>query len=84
VSGDAARSAGIHYLQNTTLDLTTAIGKTWRIHGSPGAPVYSQGAFQYDTDAEARGSSVRRLFFFSLTGILQEYTPACRPTSRSC
>ncbi|KAG6874315.1 hypothetical protein C0995_001540 [Termitomyces sp. Mi166 len=50
-----ARDANVHYLQHESLAITTSEGKVWSIYGSPSAPRYARGAFQYDSEEEARG-----------------------------
>ncbi|EIW60425.1 Metallo-dependent phosphatase [Trametes versicolor FP-101664 SS1] len=48
------RKAGMHYLEHNTATYTAKSGKTYTIYGSPAAPFYSIGAFQYVAeDAEA-------------------------------
>ncbi|KAG5718682.1 Metallophosphoesterase domain-containing protein 1 [Termitomyces sp. T112] len=46
--------ANVHYLQHESVTITTSEGKTWSIFGSPSAPQYARGAFQYGSEDEAR------------------------------
>ncbi|KAK7049839.1 hypothetical protein VNI00_005269 [Paramarasmius palmivorus] len=46
---------GIHYLEHEAYEFTTPEGKQWKVYGSPAAPQHALGAFQYRTDAEAKG-----------------------------
>lgn len=43
------------YLQHETTTFSTEGGKLWKVYGSPSAPRYSDGAFQYSTKTEAEG-----------------------------
>lgn len=47
VRDEAACQAGIHYLEYQSVNITTAAGRTWEVYGSPAAPKYAHGAFQY-------------------------------------
>ncbi|KAI0080540.1 Metallo-dependent phosphatase [Panus rudis PR-1116 ss-1] len=47
------KAAGIHYLQHESAEITLENGRTWRFYGSPAAPRYALGAFQYTTHSEA-------------------------------
>ncbi|KAJ3553355.1 hypothetical protein NM688_g3657 [Phlebia brevispora] len=47
VRGEAALKAGIHYLEYESFQFTTESGRTWNVYGSPAAPRYAPGAFQY-------------------------------------
>ncbi|TFK55026.1 Metallo-dependent phosphatase, partial [Heliocybe sulcata] len=49
----AVREAGIQYLEHESYQFTSVSGKQWNVYGSPAAPRYSDGAFQYATDQEA-------------------------------
>ncbi|KZT71364.1 Metallo-dependent phosphatase [Daedalea quercina L-15889] len=42
------RNAGMHYLEFESIDITTSAGRMWKVYGSPAAPRYSWGAFQYE------------------------------------
>jgi Icc-related predicted phosphoesterase len=43
------REAGLTYLQHESVTITTEKGKSWRVYGSPAAPLYAPGAFQYES-----------------------------------
>jgi len=47
IRSNGMREAGIHYLEHEALQVTVASGRTWKIYGSPAAPRYAVGAFQY-------------------------------------
>ncbi|EMD38117.1 hypothetical protein CERSUDRAFT_82338 [Gelatoporia subvermispora B] len=47
------RDAGIYYLDHESLQIVTDNGRKWEIYGSPSAPRYAVGAFQYETKEEA-------------------------------
>ncbi|KAI0362597.1 Metallo-dependent phosphatase [Trametes cingulata] len=47
VRSNSLRKAGMHYLEHEAATYTAKSGKTYTIYGSPAAPVYSVGAFQY-------------------------------------
>ncbi|KAN0128493.1 Metallo-dependent phosphatase [Lactarius tabidus] len=49
----AARAAGLHYLEHESMELKTG-DKVWKIYGSPAAPRFMPGSFQYETDIEAK------------------------------
>ncbi|EIM82473.1 Metallo-dependent phosphatase, partial [Stereum hirsutum FP-91666 SS1] len=53
VTDEAATEAGIHYLEHEAVSITTSQDKTWKFYGSPAAPRYASGAFQYRTATEA-------------------------------
>ncbi|KAJ8507169.1 hypothetical protein ONZ45_g10421 [Pleurotus djamor] len=53
VLGDEAKAAGIRYLEHEACTITTPSGISWKVYGSPAAPEYSSGAFQYRTDDQA-------------------------------
>ncbi|KZP23707.1 Metallo-dependent phosphatase [Athelia psychrophila] len=53
VRSEAMRDAGIHYLEYESLRFTTAAGREWSVYGSPAAPHYARGAFQYTDPKEA-------------------------------
>ncbi|KAH7919901.1 Metallo-dependent phosphatase [Leucogyrophana mollusca] len=46
--------AGLHYLEYEAFQFTAPSGRTWKVYGSPAAPIHVQGAFQYGTSEEAR------------------------------
>jgi len=45
---------GVHYLEHEPLHFRAPSGKVWKVYGSPAAPLYAQGAFQYESVAEAQ------------------------------
>ncbi|KAH9048493.1 Metallo-dependent phosphatase-like protein [Lactarius hengduanensis] len=45
----AARAAGLYYLEHESMELKTG-DKVWKIYGSPAAPRFMPGSFQYETD----------------------------------
>ncbi|KZT26341.1 Metallo-dependent phosphatase [Neolentinus lepideus HHB14362 ss-1] len=49
----AVLEAGIRYLEHEPYEFTSVSGKQWKVYGSPAAPHYSDGAFQYETEQEA-------------------------------
>ncbi|KAI0295515.1 Metallo-dependent phosphatase-like protein [Russula brevipes] len=71
VKGSAAEAAGLHYLEHESMELKTG-DKTWKIYGSPAAPRFMPGSFQYEdsTEAEAIYKRVPRD-----TEILLTHTP---------
>ncbi|TFY62358.1 hypothetical protein EVJ58_g3907 [Rhodofomes roseus] len=48
IRSETLRKAGMHYLEFESIDITTPAGRTWKVYGSPAAPRYSWGAFQYE------------------------------------
>jgi len=46
------KAAGIHYLEYESFRFTTATGREWKVYGSPAAPQFSSGAFQYASAQE--------------------------------
>ncbi|KAI9446643.1 Metallo-dependent phosphatase-like protein [Lactarius indigo] len=50
----AARAAGLYYLEHESMELKTG-DKVWKVYGSPAAPRFMPGSFQYETDVEAKG-----------------------------
>ncbi|KAI0306752.1 Metallo-dependent phosphatase-like protein [Multifurca ochricompacta] len=48
----AAHAAGLHYLEHESMELKTG-NKIWKVYGSPAAPRYMPGSFQYENRAEA-------------------------------
>ncbi|KDQ60608.1 hypothetical protein JAAARDRAFT_151133 [Jaapia argillacea MUCL 33604] len=53
VRSEAVRAAGIHYLEHESFQFTTQSGRRWKVFGSPSAPRYAIGSFQYDRRAQA-------------------------------
>jgi len=47
------RDAGIYYLEHEPFRFTTVAGREWKVYGSPAAPFYARGSFQYMTYKEA-------------------------------
>ncbi|KAG1749090.1 Metallo-dependent phosphatase-like protein [Suillus paluster] len=47
-------AAGLHYLEHQPFRFMMPSGREWKVYGSPAAPLYAQGAFQYETTDEAR------------------------------
>jgi len=47
VRDEATRAAGIQYLEYESIRISLPNGRTWEIYGSPAAPRYAHGAFQY-------------------------------------
>ncbi|KAI0957883.1 hypothetical protein AcW1_006132 [Taiwanofungus camphoratus] len=47
VRSPAVLQAGIHYLEHEFVQVTTPGGRTWNVYGSPAAPRYALGSFQY-------------------------------------
>ncbi|KAG9318123.1 hypothetical protein JVU11DRAFT_190 [Chiua virens] len=47
-------SFGLYYLEHEPLYFTAPTGRVWKVYGSPAAPFYVQGAFQYESEAEAQ------------------------------
>ncbi|KAF7440933.1 hypothetical protein PC9H_001282 [Pleurotus ostreatus] len=72
VLGNDAKEAGIIYLEHEACTVTSHSGRNWKIYGSPAAPEYAQGAFQYRTDAEAEEVHAR---IPEDTDILLTHTP---------
>jgi len=48
-------ATGLHYLEHEAFRIMSPSGREWKVHGSPAAPLYAQGAFQYETTDEAQG-----------------------------
>jgi len=67
----AAVAAGLHYLEHESMELKTG-DKTWKVYGSPAAPRFMPGSFQYEDSkgAEAIYKRVPRD-----TEILLTHTP---------
>ncbi|KDQ33724.1 hypothetical protein PLEOSDRAFT_1031162 [Pleurotus ostreatus PC15] len=72
VLGNDAKEAGIIYLEHEACTITSHSERNWKIYGSPAAPEYAQGAFQYRTDAEAEEVHAR---IPEDTDILLTHTP---------
>jgi len=47
------RDANLYYLEHERMEFSSGAGKAWPVYGSPSAPRYAEGAFQYVTGAEA-------------------------------
>jgi len=54
IRGDIAQASGIVYLDHETKEITASNGVKWSVYGSPAAPVYAEGAFQYLDRKEAQ------------------------------
>ncbi|KAH8117215.1 Metallo-dependent phosphatase-like protein [Phellopilus nigrolimitatus] len=50
---DYVRDAGIIYLDHQQTEISTPHGTRWKVYGSPAAPFYVPGAFQYASREEA-------------------------------
>ncbi|KAF9234760.1 Metallo-dependent phosphatase [Melanogaster broomeanus] len=48
-------SVGMYYIEHEPLQFTSPSGRVWKAYGSPAAPVYVEGAFQYASPTEAKG-----------------------------
>ncbi|KAG2149321.1 Metallo-dependent phosphatase-like protein [Suillus clintonianus] len=46
--------AGLYYLEHERFRFMLPSGREWKVYGSPAAPLYAQGAFQYESTDEAR------------------------------
>ena len=55
VRSETLAKSGLIYLQHDTVELPTYSGKGWKIYGSPAAPRYAAGAFQYQSSDDAKG-----------------------------
>ncbi|KAL0570911.1 hypothetical protein V5O48_011051 [Marasmius crinis-equi] len=53
ITSEEVLEKGVRYLCHEQLDFTTKEGRKWVIYGSPAAPVYALGAFQYKNSKEA-------------------------------
>jgi len=53
IRSDELVDAGVHYLEYESMHFTTTAGRTWNVYGSPAAPRYSLGAFQYEYEEGA-------------------------------
>ncbi|KAG2366823.1 Metallo-dependent phosphatase-like protein [Suillus spraguei] len=47
-------AAGLHYIEHEPFRFMLSSGREWKVYGSPAAPVYARGSFQYETTDEAR------------------------------
>ncbi|KAI9065476.1 Metallo-dependent phosphatase [Trametes sanguinea] len=74
VRSHALRKAGMHYLEHESAVYTAKSGKTYTIYGSPAAPFYSIGAFQY---SPGEGKDIYSRIPPSVD-ILMTHTPAHR------
>ncbi|EKM82849.1 hypothetical protein AGABI1DRAFT_111415 [Agaricus bisporus var. burnettii JB137-S8] len=54
IKGEEMKKANVHYLEYESIEFTTAVGRVWRVYGSPAAPKYATGAFQYEGREEAQ------------------------------
>ncbi|KAL4065335.1 Metallo-dependent phosphatase-like protein [Scleroderma citrinum] len=73
-------SVGFYYLEHESLHFTSPSGKMWKVYGSPAAPVYVQGAFQYASPAEAKEIYKQ---IPEDTEILMTHTPPYRTLDRT-
>ncbi|KAF9269825.1 Metallo-dependent phosphatase [Marasmius fiardii PR-910] len=71
IASEEVMERGIRYLEHGRLEFTTNEGRKWIIYGSPAAPKYALGAFQYKNSKEAEGRPLRRL-----VGLLEADNPA--------
>ncbi|THV07852.1 hypothetical protein K435DRAFT_825185 [Dendrothele bispora CBS 962.96] len=71
--GEEARAKGIIYLEYEQIALKTKVGREWILYGSPAAPRYADGAFQYTNRVEAKAISS---LIPSDVEILLTHTPA--------
>ncbi|KAL5490195.1 hypothetical protein ACEPAI_5028 [Sanghuangporus weigelae] len=53
VRSEAMRQAGILYLDHQNIEVGLPDGIKWKVYGSPAAPLYASGAFQYASEEEA-------------------------------
>ncbi|KAF9001952.1 Metallo-dependent phosphatase-like protein [Cyathus striatus] len=53
MKSSATMNDNIYYLEHECLDVKVG-ERSWKIYGSPAAPLYARGAFQYSTDTEAK------------------------------
>ncbi|KAG7095992.1 hypothetical protein E1B28_006675 [Marasmius oreades] len=53
ITNGEVMAKGIRYLEHGRLEFTTEEGRKWIIYGSPAAPRYALGAFQYKNSKEA-------------------------------
>jgi len=71
---------GMHYLEHEPLHITAPTGRVWKVYGSPAAPFYVQGSFQYDSAQEAEAIYAR---IPSDTEILITHTPPYRTLDKT-
>jgi len=76
VRGEDSRRSGVRYLEYEPLEVEVG-QKTWKVFGSPAAPRYSSGAFQYKTKDESYAVAVYSKVPND-TEILLTHTPAER------
>ncbi|TFK32536.1 Metallo-dependent phosphatase-like protein [Crucibulum laeve] len=69
------QDTGIYYLEHESMVVTTTSDRSWKVYGSPAAPQYARGAFQYSTPEEAK-EIYRRIP--NDTEILLTHTPPYR------
>jgi len=72
VRSQELRDSGIYYLEHQSFCFTTPSGREWIVYGSPAAPFYARGSFQYMTYKEAEDIYAR---IPSNTEILLTHTP---------
>ncbi|EIW85373.1 Metallo-dependent phosphatase [Coniophora puteana RWD-64-598 SS2] len=49
-----SKKKGLHYLEHSPFSFKSPSGREWKMHGSPAAPAYVTGSFQYSTQEEAK------------------------------
>ncbi|KLO10407.1 Metallo-dependent phosphatase [Schizopora paradoxa] len=54
VRSDDVKASGLVYLDHESTAITSSNGVQWTVYGSPAAPVYVEGAFQYFDRKEAK------------------------------
>ncbi|KAF6765011.1 Metallo-dependent phosphatase-like protein [Ephemerocybe angulata] len=54
VRSQEVKNAGLNYLEHESMEFTTEGGRSWKVYGSPAAPHYAGGAFQYKNEAAAK------------------------------
>ncbi|KAI0282166.1 Metallo-dependent phosphatase-like protein [Russula aff. rugulosa BPL654] len=74
IKSRAARAAGLHYLEHESMELKTS-DKTWKVYGSPAAPRYLPGSFQYEYKDTAGAQAIYKRIPRD-TEILLTHTPA--------
>ncbi|KAG1819509.1 Metallo-dependent phosphatase-like protein [Suillus subaureus] len=47
-------AAGLYYIEHEPFRFMLPSGREWKVYGSPAAPLYARGSFQYETTDEAR------------------------------
>ncbi|KIM57089.1 hypothetical protein SCLCIDRAFT_131263 [Scleroderma citrinum Foug A] len=73
-------SRGLYYLEHEPLHFTSPSGKVWKIYGSPAAPMYVEGSFQYTSPTEAQAIYEK---IPDNTEILMTHTPPYRTLDRT-